>query len=143
MNDNDIGDLFAAAPQYDDAPAFAERVTRSLRLRLWFRQGLVVLAGFVGGIYALAQVVRIPGWNGAAGPTIYGQTLQKAAADSDQALRVSAQFFDVSQVRLMDFMGSSAHYLNLMQTPVFFWVSFLLCLGFLGLYFLYSQEETI
>ena len=43
----------------------------------------------------------------------------------------------------MDLMDSSAHYLNLMQTPVFFWVSFSLCLIFLGIYYAYSQEETI
>ncbi|MEI9905690.1 MAG: hypothetical protein WDN06_18470 [Asticcacaulis sp.] len=82
------------------------------------------------------RMVRIPGWNGSTGPTIYGQTLQKAAADSDQALRVSAQFFDVSQVRLMDFMGSSAHYLNLMQTPVFFWVRLPVVPGLPGAVFL-------
>lgn len=143
MNDDDIGNLFASAPAYDDAPVFAERVTRSLRMRLWFRQGLVALAGFIGGIYALAQFVRFPELNVSGGAGLYGRTLQKAAVDSDQALRASAQFFDVAQVKAMDVMGSSAHYLNLMQTPLFFWVSFLLCLGFLGLYYAYSQEETI
>lgn len=142
MNDDDIRDMFAAGPAYDDAPVFAERVVRSLRMRLWFRQGLVVLAGFIGGIYALAQFVRMPDFN-VSGTAFYGQTLQKAAADSDQALRASAQFLDVSQWHITDVMGSSAHYLNLMQTPVFFWVSFMLCAVFLGLYYAYSREETI
>ncbi len=140
MNDSDIGDLFAANPVYDDAPVFAERVTRILRVRLWLRQGLVVLAGFIGGIYALAQFIRIPGLN-ASGDG--GLSLQKAAVDSNEAVRASAQFFDIAQVRLMDVLGSSAHYLNLMQTPLFFWVSFILCIVFLGLYYANSQEESI
>ena len=143
MNDNDIKDMFAAAPAYDDAPVFAERVTRLLRLRLWFRQGLVVLAGFVGGLYALAQFVQLPSLKVAGNPAAYGQTLQDAAADGNQAVRASAQFFDVIRQRFMDLVDSSAHYLNMMQTPVFFWFSFLLCLVFLGLYYAYSQEETI
>ncbi len=140
MNDDSIGDLFASNPAYDDAPVFAERVTRILRMRLWLRQGLVALAGFIGGIYALAQFIRIPGLNAAADG---GLTLHKAAVDSDQALRASAQLLDMAQVRAMDVLGSSAHYLNLMQTPLFFWVSFTLCLAFLGLYYANSQEESI
>ncbi len=139
MNDNDIADLFAAAPAYDDAPVFAGRVTRMLRFRLWLRQGLVVLAGFVGGIYALAQFIQLPSL-GIGGGTV---TLQKAAVDSDQALQTSAQVFDVVQVRAMDMLNSWTHALGLMQTPVYFWVSFVLCLAFLGLYYANSQEESI
>ena len=143
MNDNDIAELFAAAPVHDDAPVFAERVTRMLRFRLWLRQGLVVLAGFIGGVYALAQFIQLPSLKVTGGAADYGLTLQKAAVDSDQALRASAKVFDVAELRVMDMLGSWAHTLGLMQTPVYFWVTFGLCLAFLTLYYANSQEESI
>lgn len=138
MNDHDIGDLFAATPAYDDHERFAMRVDRALHLKLWLRQGLIVLAGFIGGIYALAQFIRVPGGLGQ-----YDKTLKSAAGDADRTLRASAEMFDMLHIKSTDMFDSWSHALSLMQTPLFFWVSFSLCLAALGLYYAYSQEETI
>ncbi len=142
LDDRDLGDLFASVPDYADAEAFESRVTRGLHGRLWLRQGLIVLAGFVGGLYALAQFIHLPNW-GIEGRTGYSSSFVKAAADTDQTLRVGVQFVDAAKSGAVNLLDSSAHYLTFMQTPVFFWFSFSLCLAFLGLYYAYSQEETI
>ena len=142
MNDNELNDLFASQMRFDDADAFEGRVMRGLQVKLWLRQWLVVLAGFTGGLYALAQVVHLPNWT-AGGKDVYGQTLQKAATDTDNTLRAGTQMFDVFRTQAMGLMDSSAHYVTFMQTPLFFWVSFSLCLALVGLYYAYSQEETI
>ncbi|MDV6329523.1 hypothetical protein [Asticcacaulis sp. 201] len=140
MNDNDIKDLFSSVPSYEDAPAFQMRVMRKLRINLWLRQGFVVLAGFIGGLYALAQFVRLPNW------TIGDRAVagaHMARVETDQTLRAGVEFLDVLRLRAMNLFDSSAHTLNLMQTPFFFWVSFSLCLVCLALYYAYSQEEAI
>ena len=147
MNDTqrenqDLSDLFASTHDFDDGDAFEGRVNRGLQVKLWLRQWLVVLAGFTGGIYALAQVVRMPNWT-ATGKVVYGQGLQQAASDTDNTLRAGSQMVDDLRVQVMGWMDSSAHYLTFMQTPLFFWVSFSLCLAFVGLYYAYSQEETV
>ena len=140
MNDNDLNDLFASPHVFDDSEAFEGRVVRGLQLKHWLRHGLIVVAGFTGGLYALAQVVRLPNW------TIGGkgaQGLQQAAADTDRTMRVGSQLFDDVRARMIEILDSSAHYVSFMQTPLFFWVSFALCLSLVGLYYAYSQEETI
>ncbi|ESQ94393.1 hypothetical protein ABENE_02485 [Asticcacaulis benevestitus DSM 16100 = ATCC BAA-896] len=146
LKDDDIGDLFAAAPVYDDSEVFQARVMRGLRFNLWLRQGVVVLAGFVGGLYALAQFIHMPNWAGGEGgsaPKVATVTLTKAATETDETLRAGVEFFDGMGKSAMSLIESSARYLNLMQTPFFFWVSFSLCLACLALYYAYSQEETI
>lgn len=146
LKDDDIGDLFAATPVYEDAEVFQVRVMRGLRFNLWLRQGFVVLAGFVGGLYALAQFVHIPNWAGGDGASttkVATVTLQKAAVETDETWRAGVEFFDGMGKSAMSLFESSARYLNLMQTPLFFWVSFSLCLACLALYYAYSQEETI
>jgi len=140
LDDGDIRDLFAVTPVYNDAPAFEARVMRGLRLKLWLRQGFVVLAGLVGGLYALAQFVRVPNWT-------FGETVmsgsQAARVETGQTFRAGVEFFDVIGRKAVDLFYSSVHYLGIMQTPIFFWVSFSLCLACLALYYAYSQEETI
>jgi hypothetical protein len=131
INDNDIAGLFAAPAAFDDAPAFEARVMRRLHIKLWLRQWLVVLAGGIGGLYALTQFVRLPGWS---------REAQTAAPDT---LRAGAEFIDQMQGDLLSLTGQSMHYLTFLQTPMFFWVSFALCLTLLGLYYAYSQEETL
>lgn len=147
MNDTqrenqDFSDLFASTHSFDDNEVFEGRVMRGLEVKLWLRQWLVVLAGFTGGLYALAQVVRLPNWT-VTGKIVYGQGLEKATTDTDSTLRAGSQMFDDLRTQAMGWMDSSAHYLNLMQTPLFFWVSFSLCLAFVGLYYAYSQEEAV
>jgi hypothetical protein len=131
--------LFASTPIYDDADAFKSRVTRGLRLKLWLRQGVIALAGIVGGLYALAQFVRVPslGFGGKALGT------QMAHVETGETFRAGVEFFDVIGKNAMNLFDSSVRYLGLMQTPLFFWVSFSLCLVCLALYYAYSQEETI
>lgn len=128
----DWADMFATPERFDDMEAFEGRVMRGLQLRMWLRQWLVVLAGFVGGVYALAQFVRMPDWK-----------LDGKAVDADRTLRVGAEMVDVASRGLTDFAEHSGSYLSFMQTPLFFAVSFALCLAILGLYYAYSQEETL
>jgi hypothetical protein len=124
----DIAGMFAAPVAFDDAPVFEARVMRRLHLKLWLRQWLVVLAGGIGGLYALAQFVRLPGWTNGAKP---------------DTLRAGAELIDRMQGDLVSLSGQSMQYLTFLQTPTFFWVSFALCLTLLGLYYAYSQEETL
>ena len=142
MNDRDIEDMFGSPGAFDDAPAFEQRVMHGLQVKLWLRQWLVVLAGFVGGIYALAQLVRMPDWT-VNGKTVYAQSIKQAAVGTDETLRAGAELFDILGRSLVKLMESTGHYLTYMQTPAFFWVTFFLCLAFVGLYYAYSQEETI
>eukprot|EP01042_Synura_sphagnicola_P026697 gene26697-34487_t len=51
------------------------------------------------------------------GKAVYGSTLVKAAADTDQTLRVGARFVDAARGNATGLMDSSAHYLSFMQTP--------------------------
>ncbi|EGF90688.1 hypothetical protein ABI_37200 [Asticcacaulis biprosthecium C19] len=140
MKDSDIEDLFSAPAVYDDSAAFEQRVMRSLKVKLWLRQWLVVLAGFIGGVYALAQLVRMPDLQ-IGGKSVYGRSL--AAVESDETWRAGVELVDVIRQHFMNFMDSSAQYLTYMQTPAFFWVTFSLCLAIVGVYYAYSQEETI
>lgn len=137
LSDRDLGDMFAAPVHYDDAEVFATRVTRRLQVRVWLRQWLVVLAGFIGGVYALAQFVRVPDWK------LNGQILyRRAAADTDQTLRAGAELFDGASRDMMR-LADSGGALSFMQTPMFFALSFVLCVMILGLYYAYSQEEAL
>ncbi|ESQ76257.1 hypothetical protein [Asticcacaulis sp. AC402] len=142
MRDSDIEDLYAAPVAHDDAPAFERRVMQGLKVKLWLRQWLVVLAGFIGGVYALAQLVRMPDWQ-VGGKSAYGRSLEQAAAETDETWRAGVELVDVVRQSSMDLMDASAQYLTYMQTPAFFWVSFSLCLAIVGVYYAYSQEETI
>ncbi len=140
LDEDDIRDLFAVTPVYQDAPAFEARVMRGLRLKLWLRQGFVALAGVVGGLYALAQFVRVPHWS-------FGEKVlssgRMARVETDQTFRAGVEFFDNIGKNAVNLFYSSVHYLGIMQSPVFFWVSFSLCLACLALYYAYSQEEAI
>jgi hypothetical protein len=66
-----------------------------------------------------------------------------ARVETDQTFRAGVEFFDVLGKNAVNLFYSSMHYLGIMQTPIFFWVSFSLCLACLALYYAYSQEETI
>jgi hypothetical protein len=137
LTDRDLADMFAAPVHYDDADSFAVAVTRKLQMRMWLRQWLVVLAGFIGGVYALAQFVRVPDWK------LNGQMLyRRAAADTDQTLRAGAELVGGAGRDMMR-MADSGGYLSFMQTPMFFALSFVLCVAILGLYYAYSQEEAL
>lgn len=137
-DDRDIEAMFAAPTAFDDTLAFERRVMNGLRMKLWMRQWLVALAGFVGGVYALAQLVRMPDW------TMNGRSvIRTAAVETDETWRAGVELVDVASSYLMNLMDQSGQYLTYMQTPAFFWVAFSLCMGFVGLYYAYSQEETI
>lgn len=136
LTDRDLADMFATPVQYDDADVFAMRVTRKLQMRMWLRQVLVVLAGFIGGVYALAQFVRMPDWK------LDGQMLSRATADTDQTLRAGVELVGGASRDMMR-MADSGGALSFMQTPMFFALSFVLCVMILGLYYAYSQEEAL
>lgn len=135
LSNSDLAELFAQAHDFDDAARFDAKVVRGLSMRLWMRHWLVVLAGFVGGVYALAQIVRVPSLN--------AQSLQRAATKTDNTLSAGIQAMDVAGKTVSTFTDQWGHYLGMMQTPAFFWVSFSLCLMFVGLYYAYSQEEAL
>ena len=127
MNDNDISDLFATPAAFDDAGAFEARATRRLSLRLWLRQWLVVMAGVIGGIYALFQFVRVP-------DGVFD--VKQAQADTDHLL-------DKAGHQLTTLATSGVHGLDIAQQPMIFWAVFALCLTLLGLYYAYSREESL
>ena len=135
LKDSDLAELFAQAQTFGDAPQFEAKVVRGLSLRLWMRHWLVVLAGFVGGIYALAQIVRVPNLN--------AMSLKSAAANTDYTLNAGMKVMDAAGKNVANLTDQWDHYLSMMQTPAFFWVSFSLCLMFVGLYYAYSQEEAL
>jgi hypothetical protein len=130
--------LFAEQPRYADAETFSARVMLAMRFKQWFRQGFIVLAGLIGGVYALAQFIRVPLSSGG-----HAVSLKQAAADTDQTLRAGAAIVSYARQNAGGWLDSSAHYLGIMQTPMFFWISFALCLACLALYYAYSQEERI
>ena len=135
LTDADLAELFAQTLTFEDASGFETKVVRGLSMRLWMRHWLVVLAGFVGGIYALAQIVRVPDFG--------ARSLHTAAVRTDHTLDAGIQAMDVAGKTMSNFTDQLGHYLGMMQTPTFFWVSFSLCLMFVGLYYAYSQEEAL
>ena len=145
--DIEIGGLFSTPDLFEDNSEFEARVMRHLTLRLWFRHWLVVLAGFIGGLYALAQFLRLPQWvlSGQAirGESLPGHPLLTAANGTNDSIKAGVHAVDEVRQNLGALTQSSAHYLGMMQTPLFFWVSFTLCLTLIGLYYAYSQEETL
>lgn len=136
--ENRLRGLFAEQARYADTETFGARVMFGLRLKLWLRQGFIVLAGLIGGVYALAQFIRVPDLAG--GRAV---SLQRAAVETDQTLRAGAAIVNVARHNAGNWLESSTHYLGVMQTPLFFWISFALCLACLALYYAYSQEERI
>ncbi len=137
-DDDALSALFATPQAFDDAERFEAQVSRRLQVKLWMRQWLVALAGIVGGLYALAQFVRVP-----TSITATGQSMHRAVMDTDQTLRAGFNAMDQAGRGLTGLAEDWGHTLVFMQTPVFFWVSFTLCLMLLGLYYAYSQEETL
>jgi len=135
LSDSDLAELFAQPMAFDDAQRFEAKAVRGLSMRLWMRHWLVVLAGFVGGVYALAQIVRVPSLN--------AQSLRTAATKTDHTFNAGVQVMDAAGKTVSNFTDQWGHYLGMMQTPTFFWVSFSLCLMFVGLYYAYSQEEAL
>jgi hypothetical protein len=135
LSNSDLAELFAQPQTFGDAPHFEARVVRGLSMRLWMRHWLVVLAGFVGGVYALAQIVRVP--------NLGTMSLKTAAARTDYTLSAGIQVMDAAGKNVSNLADQWGHYLGMMQTPAFFWVSFSLCLMFVGLYYAYSQEEAL
>ncbi|MGZ3305976.1 MAG: hypothetical protein ACXU8U_08960 [Asticcacaulis sp.] len=134
----ELKDMFAVTARFDDAAAFETKTLRRLSVRLWLRQWLVVMAGMVGGVYALFQFVRVPeGTQAAATP------LHQVQVDTSQSLQAGVRLFDAAGQHLSGLTQSGVHYLDMVQTPLFFWLSFAVCMSLLGLYYAYSREETL
>jgi hypothetical protein len=134
----ELKEMFAAPVRFDDAEAFEARTMRRLSLRLWMRQWLVVMAGVVGGVYALFQFVRMPDGSG-----FTAAPLHRAEANTTQSLQAGVKLFDTASQQASGLMQSGVHYLDMMQTPLFFWLSFAVCMSLLGLYYAYSREESL
>lgn len=131
--ENELGELFAAPMTFDDSPTFETRTQNRLALKLWFRQWLVVMAGLIGGVYALFQFVRLPEG------TI---SLKQAQVQTDHSLQAGAKLFNAAGHQISG-LTNSTHTLDIVQTPMFFWAAFALCMTLLGLYYAYSREEAL
>ncbi|MDC7674589.1 hypothetical protein [Asticcacaulis machinosus] len=140
MKDEDLKSLFDITPAYDDEAAFQQRVVMGIRLKAAFRQGLIVVSGFVGGLYALIQFIRIPGW---ALNSELGGSVRAATRGTDATLEAGVEFADLIASGFADFLQSIGGYIQWMQTPLFFWVSFALCSTILALYLINGSEEIL
>ncbi len=129
----ELSELFATPMAFDDQAMFETRTQNRLGLKLWFRQWLVVMAGLVGGVYALFQFVRLPEGT---------FSMKEAQVQTDQSLQAGAKLFNAAGHQISG-LTSGTHALDLVQTPMFFWAAFALCLTLLGLYYAYSREEAL
>jgi hypothetical protein len=134
--------LFDISPAYDDAPVFQQKVMMGLTLKSWLRQGLVVISGLIGGFYALTQFVRMPEWS-LKGGGLYTGSIQMATRRTDATVEAGVEFIDIMARGLADSLFAVGGYVQWMQTPQFFWVSFALCSCILVLYLLNDAQERI
>lgn len=145
MTDEEIKALFEKNTAFDDHDAFRARVSQRLSLKSRLRQGLIAIAGFVGGVYALSQVINLPQMapQTQRPSAVHEVTLgSEVKLGTDETLRAGVQWFDDMARRLADMFALTSHYADVLHTPVFFWLSFSLCVGLIGLYYAYSQEEV-
>lgn len=140
MKDDDFYALFNAPMRFDDDEAFQAKVLSGLGVKSWLRQALIVLSGVVGGLYALVQFVRMPGW---ATPPANLQTLSAADATTDTGLIIGQKWIDDIARQLANVLDASGEYLLWIQSPLFFWLSFSLCMAIIGLYLANSSEEAL
>lgn len=139
MKDDDFHALFNTPQRFDDEQVFHDKVMRGLRLKTWFRQALIALSGIVGGLYALVQFVRVPNW-AFTGET---QIVRATVTQTDAGLDAGREMVDAAGLYVARFLNTSTDYLVWMQSPLFFWVSFSLCMAIVGLYLANVYEEAL
>lgn len=139
MKDEDLYHLFQTPMRFDDEPAFQDRVMRRLGAKNWLRQGLIALAGLLGGLYALTQLVRLPGLSS----TAEAATRPSVAPDAtfEASLGFGRELVESVANGLALGLSKSTDYLAFAQSPLFFWISFSLCMSIVGLYLVNMREE--
>ncbi|MFT3997576.1 MAG: hypothetical protein QM667_09230 [Asticcacaulis sp.] len=142
MTDDDLQALFNQPVRLDDGPAFEERVMSRLKTKTWLRQGLIALAGMMGGLYALVQFVRFPGAKTTAEALVTPPPVHTTGA-FEVELGAGREMFDGLMRGMAQGLDASTDYLLLMQSPAFFWVSFSLCMAIVGLYLANMREEGL
>jgi hypothetical protein len=139
MTDDDFKSLFDRVEKFDDDEAFVARACHKVVLRQRLRQGAIMVSGGIGGLYALGQIVHMPKPQEAG----TAQGWQSVAYSTDTSIRMGTELLESVRSVGLSWLDGGLHALNLMQSPHFFWLSFVISLVFLGLYFAYAQEETI
>ncbi|UDF02509.1 hypothetical protein [Asticcacaulis sp. AND118] len=140
MKDEDLYNLFQTPMRFDDEPAFQAQVIRRLGAKNWLRQGFIALAGILGGLYALMQFVRVPGLSPA---TATPARAASSDATFEAGLGFGRELADVTARWVALALSKSTDYLAFAQSPLFFWVSFSLCMSIVGLYLINMREEGI
>ncbi|MDC7682021.1 hypothetical protein PQU92_01965 [Asticcacaulis sp. BYS171W] len=142
MKDDDFHALFNAPQRFADEAVFHDRVMRSLNTKTWLRQGLIALSGIIGGLYALMQFVRLPGWTPAAEAEVRA-VATRTDSGFEAGLGVGRDLLESAAHSLANGLSRSTEYLTLMQSPLFFWVSFSLCMAIVGLYLVNAREDAL
>ena len=135
-----LADLFDTTPVYEDAARFEAQIMRRLKTALWLRWGCVGVAACIGWLFALVVWIRMPG------VILSRQALADvmiARVKFDQILQSGIDLLNGTEVKTTGLLHVSSHSFNLMQMPVFYGISFSLYLVCVGLYYAYSQEETL
>lgn len=139
MDDKDLQRYFNAPLSFDDETAFAQKLTDKLRRRVYFRRASLWVSGVLGGIYALAQIVRVPSVEVKARSALIGD-YGKIYEVTDNGLEELLIWIKTLLLGLADRIGAGV---TLMQSPSFFWAVFALCLAFLTVMWVQSNEELI
>jgi len=138
MEEHDLISLFNRVKTFEDTDVFANKVLGRLRFKYWFRQSLIAFAGLMGGIYALLQFIPMYATSNL---SPVHESASANSVTSDQTLRLSGEFFTHLGEHMFEFFMNMEHYISLIQTPWFFWVSFSLCIIAIALYYANFQEE--
>ncbi|ESQ80346.1 hypothetical protein [Asticcacaulis sp. YBE204] len=142
MKDDDFHTLFNTPQRFDDEAQFHDQVMRGLKTGTWLRQGLIALSGIIGGLYALMQFVHLPGWTPAAESEVR-EVVAKTDTGFEAGLGVGRDLLDAAANYLANGLSRSTDYLTVMQSPLFFWVSFSLCMAIVGLYLVNGREDAL
>jgi hypothetical protein len=142
MKDEDIYNMFQASKRFEDASDFESRVLKSISFRGVLRQALIAVSGFIGGLYALGQFFNLSHLKLYA-PEKHTSDITSALISTELSLTNGAMFRDSLDLWLSRTIQVSADYLQLMQSPLFFWISFSLCMTIVGLYLANSEPDVL
>ena len=142
MTDEELSRLINQPQAFADSEAFGRKTMRGLKLQLMWRKAVIGLAGLVGGVYALGQLVRLPEISSPAGATV-DTRLVRASVTTEETVSQGLRWLDGLSHKLADGLQLADRSIDFMHQPAFFWGSFAICVTLMALYFAQSQEEML